>query len=435
MTRPVFFVGDIHLGRIPHRLRVGNLNPLRLGPEEAWRRTVDRAIEEGAQAVVLAGDVVDQDKDRFEAWSVLHQGVEKLVAAGVRIMGVAGNHDHLALPRLATRIPNFQLLGRGGRWERVELDGLDIVGWSFPNPAHRASPLDSPGLGTALESRRPEVPCVGVLHADLDATASPYAPVQREALLSLDLDAWLLGHIHKPSPLEGPRPIGYLGSLVGLDRAEQGLHGPCRLSVGGPGAIQLCRIPVGPVSWSTVTLDTSEISDGDDALDRLHSAIARAVATRAQAMPWLADGDISVVGVSLSLVGRCRATAAIRLLQEQVRAARSEGETEGLLFPVNDVTHVIVAIDDRTRPALDLEALANQPTPVGRLARLLLDLDHQGEAALPDAVRTAIDEFNDAAWLVSPAGHPPPSPIDVTRRAAFGLLDQLLAQSGGKELS
>ena len=197
LSRPVLFVGDIHLGRSPHRLAKADLDPSALNPACAWRRVVRYAIDQGVQAVVLAGDVVDQDKDRFEAFGHLQRGVADLVAAGVQTIGVAGNHDHIALPRLAERIPSFHLLGRGGSWERRQLEGVDLIGWSFPSRHHHADPLDSPGLDAAITNRRTDALAVGVLHGDLDAGKSAYAPVRSEALARRDVSAWFLGHISR----------------------------------------------------------------------------------------------------------------------------------------------------------------------------------------------------------------------------------------------
>ena len=218
--RPLLFVGDIHLGRTPHRLGVDGMDPNELDPSEAWSRVVRYAVDRKVQAVVLAGDVVDHDEDRFEAFGHLSRGTATLVEHGIRVLGVAGNHDHVALPRLADRIPDFTLLGRDCTWQRVELEGVDLIGWSFNSRHHAGDPLESPGLQTALDARRSDALCLGVLHGDLDQSQSRYAPVRTEDLAQHPVSGWFLGHIHQPHDLTQARPIGYLGSLVGLDRSE-----------------------------------------------------------------------------------------------------------------------------------------------------------------------------------------------------------------------
>ncbi|RMH04428.1 MAG: hypothetical protein D6702_03315 [Planctomycetota bacterium] len=206
MRARLLFVGDLHLGRrsgiLPESLLERGLRPADLGPAAAWRLCCEQAIAEKVDAVVLAGDVVESREDRIEGWSQLEAGVGRLVAAGIPVVGVAGNHDGLVLPALADRIEGFRLLGRGGRWETIELVGpggpFRLLGWSFPDQYVTASPLeDLPGdfLGDG--------PLLGVLHADLDQAGSRYAPVTRAALEATPVDAWFLGHVHAPSGWPG----------------------------------------------------------------------------------------------------------------------------------------------------------------------------------------------------------------------------------------
>ena len=219
-------VGDIHLGRRPSRLPAELAGEGgRLGPAEAWRRTVAAALDREVDAVLLAGDVVEGSDDRFEAFGHLERGVGRLVEAGVPVIGVAGNHDHLALPLLARRISGFRLLGTGGRWGHELLTGRDggrvrVHGWSFPRPRVHDNPLEgfepAPADGVAD---------VGLLHCDLGSTQSPYAPVPAAMLGQTRCDAWLLGHVHKADAMDRS-PFGYLGSLCGVDAGEPGPHGP-----------------------------------------------------------------------------------------------------------------------------------------------------------------------------------------------------------------
>jgi hypothetical protein len=108
--------GDLHVGRFPSYVPPDDRS---LSVEAKWSRTVDRVIQEAVDAVVLTGDVADEDNKLFEAFGPLKDGVECLAAAGVRTFAVAGNHDYDALHRLADLLdPSaFTLLeafGNGG---------------------------------------------------------------------------------------------------------------------------------------------------------------------------------------------------------------------------------------------------------------------------------------------------------------------------------
>ncbi|MFT5432610.1 MAG: exonuclease SbcD, partial [Myxococcota bacterium] len=123
----IMFVGDIHLGRRA-RLSADALNTVGIDPKaltaaRAFASVVDCAIAHEVRAVVLAGDVVDRDKDRFEAYDVLERGARRLAESGIPVIAVAGNHDGLVLPRLARNLSSVQLLGEGGCWECIPIPG------------------------------------------------------------------------------------------------------------------------------------------------------------------------------------------------------------------------------------------------------------------------------------------------------------------------
>ncbi|MFZ4580969.1 MAG: metallophosphoesterase family protein [Myxococcota bacterium] len=148
MARPLLFIGDIHLGRRPVGLDAplveAGLNARDLSAAAGWRLAVQHAIDQQVRAVLLAGDVVDHEKDRFEAYGQLERGVRDLRQAGIPVIAVAGNHDGLVLPRLVRAIEGVTLLGGNGAWTRhaLEDDGplVDVVGWSFPQRVVREDP-------------------------------------------------------------------------------------------------------------------------------------------------------------------------------------------------------------------------------------------------------------------------------------------------------
>jgi DNA repair exonuclease SbcCD nuclease subunit len=422
MSALLLFVGDLHLGRSPTALGRFGLDPGELGPARAWSRCVEAALREGVQAVLLAGDLVDEARDRFEAFGHLEQGVERLLEAGVQVLGVAGNHDSLVLPRLARRIRGFHLLGAGGRWELRRIEGdppTQILGWSMPAAHHRESPLDAPGLEEALAARDPAVACLGLLHADLDVPRSPYAPLSRAALAALPLDACFLGHVHKPDPLEGPRPLGYLGSLVGLDRDETGIHGPCLVRVEGPGRVQARRLRVATLRWEKSDLEVGAIPDDEDAVETLHESM-RALARA------LSDEEPEILGLSMRLVGGAPA-------RRRLGAFLEAEEAQALSFALGRGTCVIVSLEDGTRPAVDLIALARESSPPGRLALLILGLDEPGEPdpahdALLAVTRRASAAFESGRWRVDDLAAPLAPTETLLRRAAWRLLEALLDQ-------
>jgi DNA repair exonuclease SbcCD nuclease subunit len=367
-------VGDVHLGRRPGRvpadLEAQGLDPRALAPRAAFEAVVEEALERRVCAVLFAGDVVDAEVHFLEAYSVLERGVRRLEQAGIEAIAVAGNHDVRALPRLADEVAGFRLLGRGGRWEEHLLQGHDgaplarVVGWSFPRARVPESPLGGlPALGLAP---RADVPTLGLLHCDLDHSGGPYAPVARGELEAVRaVDAWLLGHVHAPShdALAAPRPIGYLGSLCGLDPGETGVHGPWSLALEGGRGLRLEQLALAPLAWAALDVPV----DGLAGAEGLEPALTGALREFAESEGGR-FGAARALGCRLRLVGRSRAHRDLALRAAGLELERLSLERAGRVFFVDKLV-------DAARAALDLDELAAGGDPPGLLARKLQALE------------------------------------------------------------
>jgi len=431
VSRPILLVGDIHLGRRPtgleKALEVLGLEPHRLSAAAAWGATVRWAVDRRARAVILAGDVVEGLQDRFEAYAHLQRGASKLADAGIPLFAVVGNHDVEALPRLADRVPEVTLVGRGGRWRIVpipEASGeapVDLVGWSFPSDVVREDPTTGPSFDTALNQRRPGARLIGVVHGDLDAPSSRYAPLSRHRLEGSPADAWFLGHIHVPSSLHGPRPLGYLGSLAALDPGETGVHGPWELEIDEE--LHLRQVPLSPVRFETVELKLAGPQAAD--ADALLAHAGREIRHRLGPSLETGSGHLQLLAVRVILGGRIGGRSGLDDLLQR--------SPEERIFPGEDPPLVITRIIDRTAPAIDLAELAGAPTPAGELARTILALEHDPPADLLRKAEDAIAPWTDARWTGAEIPEPPPVRellLAAARRALWALLEHRSEASG-----
>ncbi|QDU83439.1 putative metallophosphoesterase YhaO [Planctomycetes bacterium Pla163] len=373
MTTRILCVGDLHLGKRPGRSPAG-IDPAELGPAAAWKRCVEIALAQKVDAVLMAGDVVERIEDRFAAFESLRAGVQRLTEAGIRVLGVTGNHDVEALPRLAQLLPDYGLLGRGGLWEEVSLgtaDPVSVVGWSFPARHHSDSPLADlpPRTGRGLR--------LGLLHCDVDQPHSAYAPVTSAELASADADAWLLGHIHTPGALDERTPRGYLGSVVGLDPTETGRHGPWMISV-ERGALQFEHLPLAPLRWERVVVD---VEGGDllGALDRAASQVERMLAKE--------GANPLAVGVRVVVGGSPADPDEFERDLRRLREEPFERNGDGFVVFVDKVI-------DATQPELDVLNRSRRGDHPGLVAKRLVALEEGGDEAR-DVLRTARKAIGD----------------------------------------
>ncbi|MBK8167390.1 MAG: metallophosphoesterase [bacterium] len=369
----ILFVGDMHLGRLPSRVPLdpgGRLPaPAELGPGAAWRAVVEEAIARKVDAVVLAGDVMDDVATVFRGAAELNPGLERLGTEGIPVHAVAGNHDTHVLPELARR-GGITLLGPGGTWSAIDVappgrPPVRLVGWSFPLPHWTASPLANPPPPAA-----PDRLTLGVLHAELDVMASDYAPVSSGELAATGYTAWLLGHVHTPGTInDAGRPF-YLGSLSGLDPTETGVHGPVLATIRPGARLSLLRLPLAPLRWVTAELDlTGAPRPAADLAVLVTGAMCDACAAAA-----VADDRALAMGIRLRLVGEVGDPEAVR---NAAAAIMSEPPTTH----TGRVAAFLDRLETDIRRACDLRALAAHATPPGLLARRLLVLE--GAADVP----------------------------------------------------
>ncbi|QOC23121.1 DNA repair exonuclease [Wenzhouxiangella sp. AB-CW3] len=350
-------IGDLHLGRPPAALPeelTGRCS--QLGPEAAWQAAIREAVEREVDGVLLAGDVVDRSRDFLVAYGHLKTGIEQLADAGIPIVAVAGNHDTHVLPRLAGEIEELHLLGQGGQWETTRVGSLSILGWSFPQPRFRKSPLES------LDKADREVTTIGLLHCDRDATDSHHAPVSSAALQDAPVDAWMLGHIHRPDALDGNRPIGYLGSVTALRASEIGPRGPWLVETTSSG-LSARHLPLAPLRYETLEIDCTELKQAEHLGERV-LAECRTLVARLCEQPF----QPQALGLRLRLTGRSEWTSA---LQEIAR----ELESDGRAWEESGIACFVHRIEVATTPAVNLARLARQSDPCGLLARRLIALE------------------------------------------------------------
>jgi predicted phosphodiesterase len=428
MTIKLLAAGDLHLGRRPGRLPEAlSGRATDFAPSEAWRRLVDCAIDESVDALVLAGDVVESDRDYFEALPQLQRGVQRLADAGIATYAVAGNHDVAVLPRLIERVPHAQLLGAGGHWESVAIrdqaDATPVVlwGWSFPRARHADSPLrDFPGARTGAVN-------IGLLHCDRDQLQSPYAPVSGQALTEAGMDAWLLGHIHQPDALSPRIPHGYLGTVTGLDAGEAGPRGPWRVDITDGVITRFEQRHLAPIQWTRLTIDLTDADTAHAIEDRLLTSLeATLEATTRQAGP---GPDLHALQIAF--------TGASDWSEAAVAAALPDPEEVHASPSGHGAQWFIERWNLRTQPTIALDRLARRDDQPGLLARRLRllarpDDDPERQALLQSARQAAETALGQGQWRQLPGASPDTDTIAewLEQRGLAALRAMLAAERG-----
>jgi DNA repair exonuclease SbcCD nuclease subunit len=360
----IICTGDLHLGRSPSRVPA-DLRADSHSSRHAWRATVREAVDCDADLVIVTGDVVDEENRYFEAYGAFEDGAQRLAEADIPLVAVSGSHDHHVLPDLIDDLDlaGVDLLGAGGTWERqtITRDGDPLVhvdGWSFPDSHVLYSPLDDYDLPETTDA-----PTLGVVHADLDAPGSDYAPVTTAGLAETTVNAWLLGHIHVAGVRNEADPLVlYPGSPQGLDPGERGQHGSWTLNMTGRPDT---TVEATPCPLAAVQYDQVEVDEGDVTAVRGLSPLLSEAASE-YVREQVDTNAVDVVLLRVKLTGRTPAHSDLHTRPDQLLEFRTR--ENGVVVAVEDIV-----VD--TRPDFDLDDLATGETPVAYLADILTAID------------------------------------------------------------
>ncbi len=360
MSIKILATADMHLGKrssgVPENETAGS-------PAHTWDLIVNWCLKNDVDVLALLGDIVEKDNRFFEAFQPLFNGFQKLREGGVKVFMISGNHDH-DIPRQldsAVELDNVKLIGRDGKWEAVTFVKGDLrlqfAGWSFPREHVRANPL----LDFDSLSLDPGMPVIGLLHCDVNALNSSYAPVPLAGLISKQVDAWLLGHIHKPMALNASMPlVHYTGSPHAFSAKEPGEHGPLLVTINGKDDITAGTIPLSPIRYETICLDIAPGMQLPDFRTRLMHKLLQDVGARKSASVHL-----KYLIYDVELEGKHEHLPAIDQWISEARYSETEVS--------NDVQFSVRKFRSKLMPYIkNLEEYVSQNTPVGVLAETIL---------------------------------------------------------------
>ncbi len=360
MSIRILATSDLHLGK-------KSAGVPQSAPESSsrhtWEKIVDWSLGHEIDILLLAGDIVDRENRFFEAIGPLFSGLERLGKEGITVMITAGNHDYDVLPSMirGKDLKNIHILGEGGKWEVKTISrkgqSIQFIGWSFPNQHVQESPL----FNFTGEGLDPNLTTIGIFHGDADSRDSRYGPFDLVTLLNKPIDAWIVGHIHKPQRLRSDDPeIWYPGSPQALSSKESGEHGPLLLTVHDTHRIEIEQIPLSPVRYETIGVDITGAKDEIAVSDKVTSELVR------QAENIITELEkVRFLVFDIHLQGSHNALNALTAWTANIGEHQYEMETGTILLPRKVVNDAEPVIDN-------LEEMASRHTPAGIIAETIL---------------------------------------------------------------
>jgi DNA repair protein SbcD/Mre11 len=390
----------------------------------AFRRLVDLCLAEKVHALLVAGDLYDDDRLTFTTEEFLLEQFERLCGAGIHVVVACGNHDHGHAEGRAARMhwpaSRFTLFA-GHDPAEVTITAADGTPVARVVGCGHADDRDGENLAAQFPAASGALPVVGLLHARVAGASGAerhpdLAPCTTADLAAAGYRYWALGHVHVRQELrDGGRSaplLGcYPGSLIGHRSDETAAHGALLVTVPRTGAVKTEFHPVAGVRWETLDVPgLAQVADLDALRASVRESFHRAAAAAHAAGQDVADAGALRWMLRVELSGPCPAAVELQrdeLVEELAEQLTAELLAEGVLGVelVEAGVHRPVSLDGhRGQPhvlGLSLEVLDTLAGDEELLARLapaaLAGCDGLDASVKRDYLRSLLTGIDSAA--------------------------------------
>ena len=330
----------------------------------AFRRAIDCALDEGVAAVLIAGDLFDDERLSFSTERFLVEQMKRLHRAEVLCIYVSGNHDPGGRAHRAASIdwpPSLQYIDTP---EPAVISLVDSAGDEEVRivAAGHETAHEQRNLAAQFPPATSAVPHIGVLHTQVTSAAGVhrhdrYAPCSPDDLKAVQYAYWALGHVHVQQPIDGVENAWYAGNLQGRHARETGPKGGLLVTIRN-NTVTVEPRTFAPTQWVDLRLDDLDDVTHVQALEERVRDAHAAHKQDAPATDWL---------LRVTLSGGCPLASALQTAEQQRDLA--ETLTEGL-----DVRDVEVDTSHLTLP-VDPDAYRGEVHLLGEVLDLIDRMD------------------------------------------------------------
>ena len=209
----IIHTSDVHLNSpMTTRLSPAPLATRKRELTESFRRVIDYAKREYAEAVIISGDLFDSARINTKALDSLLGVIEK--CEGLEFFYLPGNHEGDVLVNSGLRIPeNLKIFGE--EWTSYKIENVVISGRSSTSPDMFAK--------LALD---PDCVNIVALHGEIADRSGYDEKIGLKDIADMPIDYLALGHYHTYSVTEAARGVAvYSGTPEGRGFDETGEKG------------------------------------------------------------------------------------------------------------------------------------------------------------------------------------------------------------------
>ena len=269
---------DLHIGSAFTGLsrRIQELDgKLSETPFIAWNNTVDTAIREEVDFLLVSGDCFDRNAPSLKGRVEFIRGLEKLNAANIPALIVCGNHDPFPQAwSAALKLPDNVIFfpADGVRLHPIVKNGETVA--TVGGISHSAlNVTENLALKTGEALKEAPGVRIALVHANLcgDCHAAPAALAE---LTALPVDYWALGHVHSRRILNEKPFVVYSGCTQGKDIHEPGKQGCFVVDSDGFGKLSMNFHPTSVLEFEVITLNISDLENLESVMEHLAAELA-----------------------------------------------------------------------------------------------------------------------------------------------------------------
>lgn len=284
MTFKFVHMADIHLDT-PFQSSNGRLRAyLRDSIRDAFKASVDIALSRSVHAVLIAGDLFDNDSLSFKSEKFLLSQLQRLSEAKIEVFYAPGNHDpYSSINRMGISWPQgFHIFDTH---EPASLPVIDKNGEKaavIVGTGHEGI-REMRNLAAGFPEASGSVPHVGLLHTFLTGSKDSevhdrYAPCSLSDLTQKGYAYWALGHVHNREEISKDPYIVYPGNIIGRNTTEVGIKGVYYVEIDNFNNVKTEFCNVSPVCWATI--EVNNLVDANNLLSlegKIHSKVSEEI--------------------------------------------------------------------------------------------------------------------------------------------------------------
>ena len=247
---------------------------------EALAGIVRLCLDEGVDALMIAGDLFDGERNSVKTANFLAGELRKLGEAGIETFIVRGNHDATTAFGRGVDLPEGVHVfdGRGRAATSARNDRVHVHGVSFRDQRAPESllPRYTRPAGEGIH--------IGLMHTSLGGAEGhdSYAPCALADLVSHGFTYWGLGHVHGRTVHHqgGDSAVVMPGMPQGRDMGEAGAKSVTLVTIGDDGTVLLEEESTGLVEFARVEVALDAATGWDEALARAERTLIEAPTAR-----------------------------------------------------------------------------------------------------------------------------------------------------------